>query len=124
MEVRLPLLDHRVVEWAFRLPAEYLIRDGWLKWVLRKAAEPWLPPEVVWRKVKMGFPFPLAEWLSEAKAGFSALRAGESPPFLERERLFAAYDRLRASHPDYLWRCLSLLLWWERCVLEKPRDPG
>jgi asparagine synthase (glutamine-hydrolysing) len=116
LEVRLPLLDVRVVEWACRLPAEYLIRDGWLKWVLRKALEPHLPREVVWRPLKMGFPFPLADWLRASRPGFEHLRRGEDPPGLDRSRVFAAYDALAASHPAYLWRCLSVLLWWEACV--------
>jgi asparagine synthase (glutamine-hydrolysing) len=120
MEVRLPLLDYRVVEWAYSLPASYLIRDGWLKWVLRKAVEPGLPPEVTWRKVKMGFPFPLAEWLREAKPRLSTLAKGEATPCVDRAKLFQVYDALAASHPAYLWRCLSAVMWWDRCVLGIP----
>ena len=119
MEVRLPFLDADVAEWACRLPVEYLIRDGWLKWALRKAVDPLLPAEVVWRKVKMGFPFPLAEWLRESRPGFEYLRRGEGPFFLDREKLFASYDALVRRHPAYLWRCLSALLWWENCVIQR-----
>lgn len=121
IEARLPLLDVRVVEWAARLPGEYLIRDGWLKWVLRRALDADLPRDVTWRKVKMGFPFPLAEWLRAARPGLQAHEAHRSPrdgdpPHLDRARLFASYDALAASHPAYLWRCLSVLLWWDECV--------
>jgi len=119
MEVRLPLLDSEVVEWACRLPLEYLIREGWMKWVLRKVTEPMLPPEVVWRRVKMGFPFPLAEWLLQSKGALQALRTGEEAPFLDREKLFHSYDFLAARYPAYLWRCLSVLLWWETVVGER-----
>ena len=124
MEVRLPLLDVRVVEWACRLPPEYLIRDGWMKWVLRKALEPHLPAEVVWRRVKMGFPFPLKEWLQASKPGLRVLREGADLPFLDRRRLFDAYDALAAHYPNYLWRCLSVLLWWENCVEARDVDFG
>jgi asparagine synthase (glutamine-hydrolysing) len=120
IEVRLPLLDVRVVEWACRLPPEYLIRDGWLKWALRKALEPDLPREVVWRRVKMGFPFPLREWLIASKPGFAYLRHGDSPPGLDRDRVFAAYDALADKHAAYLWRCLSVLMWWDLCVRGEP----
>jgi asparagine synthase (glutamine-hydrolysing) len=116
LEVRLPLLDVRVVEWACRLPPEYLIRDGWLKWALRKALEPDLPRDVVWRRVKMGFPFPLREWLLASKPGFTFLRTGDNPPGLDRARVFAAYDALADKHAAYLWRCLSVLMWWDLCV--------
>jgi asparagine synthase (glutamine-hydrolysing) len=120
LEVRLPLLDSEVVEWACRLPLEYLIRDGWMKWALRKAMEPRLPPDVVWRRVKMGFPFPLREWLLRSRPDFESLRRGADTPFLDRARLFAAHDFLADHYPNYLWRCLSALLWWECCVLEEP----
>ena len=116
IEVRMPLLDVRVVEWACALPAEYLVRDGWMKWALRKALEPHLPPEVVWRKRKMGFPFPLRAWLLESRPSFEFLRADEDPPGLDRAAVFAVYARLADSHPVYLWRCLSVLLWWHLCV--------
>lgn len=116
VEVRLPLLDVRVVEWACRLPAEYLIRDGWLKWVLRKAVESDLPSEVVWRRVKMGFPFPLRDWLRASRPAFESLRHGDDPPLLPRARVFNLYDKLAEAHPAYLWRCLSVLMWWDQCV--------
>ncbi len=116
VEVRLPLLDTKVVEWACRLPPEYLIRDGWLKWALRKAVEPDLPAEVVWRRVKMGFPFPIGDWLRAARPALESLRHGEDPPLLPRARVFQVYDRLAVSHPAYLWRCLSVLMWWDQCV--------
>jgi asparagine synthase (glutamine-hydrolysing) len=116
IESRLPLLDTRVIEWATHLPGEYLIRDGWLKWPLRRALDPYLPHDVTWRKTKMGFPFPLAEWLRTVRPGLESLRHGDDPPGLDRAKVFASYDALATSHPAYLWRCLSVLMWWDRCV--------
>jgi asparagine synthase (glutamine-hydrolysing) len=125
VEVRLPLLDTRVVEWAAQMPAEYLIRDGWLKWVLRKAVEPDLPADVTWRRVKMGFPFPIREWLLSARPGLEALlRHGEDPPLLSRARVFDAYEKLVATHPAHLWRCLSVLMWWDGCVADGSSTTG
>jgi hypothetical protein len=72
--------------------------------------------EIYRRKVKMGFPFPLAEWLRAARPGFEAYRRGDDPPHLDRARVFAVYDRLAQTHPAYLWRCLSVLLWWDECA--------
>jgi asparagine synthetase B (glutamine-hydrolysing) len=125
VEVRLPLLDTRVVEWAARMPTEYLIRDGWLKWVLRKAVEPDLPSDVTWRKVKMGFPFPIREWLQTSRPALETLlRHGEDPPLISRARVFDAYDKLAATHPAHLWRCLSVLMWWDGCVAEGSSTTG
>ena len=45
IEIRAPFLDHRVVEFVFQLPIDYLIRDGWLKWILRQSMTDRLPPK-------------------------------------------------------------------------------
>jgi len=119
IEVRLPLLDAGVVEWGSQMPLEYLMRDGWMKWVLRKAVDEVLPREVTWRKVKMGFPFPLQAWLAASESAFQILKLGEAPPFLNRDKLFQNYSALNEKHSAYLWRCLSTLLWWQTCVQEK-----
>jgi asparagine synthase (glutamine-hydrolysing) len=62
LESRLPLLDHRIAELLFRMPAAYKYRDGRSKAALRAAAEELLPASVLERKDKMGFPVPFVEW--------------------------------------------------------------
>lgn len=62
LEARVPLLDHRVVEFAWRLPRSAKIRGGTRKWLLRQVLYRHVPPELVARP-KMGFSIPLGEWL-------------------------------------------------------------
>jgi asparagine synthase (glutamine-hydrolysing) len=62
-EVRLPFLDHELVEFIFSLPANFKIRDGWTKWLLRKKMENSLPAEITWRKDKTGFEPPQQQWM-------------------------------------------------------------
>ena len=62
LEVRPPLLDHRVVAFAWRLPRRMRIRGGETKWLLRRVLDRYLPRELVSRP-KMGFAIPLASWL-------------------------------------------------------------
>jgi asparagine synthase (glutamine-hydrolysing) len=62
LEVRPPLLDHRVVEFAFRLPRRLRVRDGETKWLLRRVLDRYVPRHLVERP-KMGFGVPLADWL-------------------------------------------------------------
>ena len=55
-------MDHQLVEWLATLPSDLKIRGGEGKYVLKKAFEPLLPREVLYRP-KMGFSVPLASWL-------------------------------------------------------------
>lgn len=121
IELRLPFLDHRVVEFAFSLPLTYLIRDGWLKWILRKSVADLLPQEVTYRRRKLGFPFPLEAWLAENKLAFFAALRGQSEecPFIDLRCLIASYDTLARSNPMLLWRAMSVCLWWKRVVLNE-----
>jgi asparagine synthase (glutamine-hydrolysing) len=62
-EIRLPFLDYRFVQLLLSLGPEWKLRQGWTKWVFRKAVENDLPPSIVWRKDKQGFTIPQAEWM-------------------------------------------------------------
>jgi asparagine synthase (glutamine-hydrolysing) len=120
LEVRGPFLDYRVVDYVFQLPVGYLIRDGWLKRVLREAVKDVLPEEVVWRRKKMGFPFPLKDWLGQHRDRFMAELDGLTCPYLDVPALRRDYETIRKVEPKYLWRLLSLALWWRRCVEGRP----
>lgn len=63
-EIRLPFLDHELVEFIFSLPANFKIRNGWTKWLLRETMKNKLPDEIVWRRDKTGFEPPQQQWLS------------------------------------------------------------
>jgi asparagine synthase (glutamine-hydrolysing) len=65
LEVRVPLLDHEMVEWATRLPVKYKVRDGQRKFLLRKLALKVGVPAEVLDRPKRGFAMPLAKWLRE-----------------------------------------------------------
>ena len=62
-EVRLPFLDHNLVEFVFKLPDRWLTRDAWTKWILRKAFADLVPPEISNRVDKLGYMPPQERWL-------------------------------------------------------------
>jgi asparagine synthase (glutamine-hydrolysing) len=62
-EIRVPFLDYRLVSQLLPLAPKWKMRDGWSKWVFRKAMEPDLPAEIAWRRDKQGFATPQSEWL-------------------------------------------------------------
>jgi asparagine synthase (glutamine-hydrolysing) len=65
IETRLPFLDHRLVELAFRVPANRRFEGGMPKARLRAVARQWVPAEIVNRRAKTGYPAPLAQWARE-----------------------------------------------------------
>lgn len=62
-EVRLPFLSHKLAEFCFSLPANFKIRDGFSKWILRKSMQGTLPQQIVWRTDKVGFEPPQQQWM-------------------------------------------------------------
>jgi asparagine synthase (glutamine-hydrolysing) len=75
VEVRLPFLDHVLVEFLFSLPPELKIHNGWTKWLLRKSVENILPKEIVWRKDKVGFEPPQKKWMEDETIQSSIMEA-------------------------------------------------
>lgn len=117
VEPRLPFLDADLVDFCMRLPTEYLLHKGWTKYILRKAVENLLPPEVVWRRRKMGFPFDTIRWMREEMPAHRAMlsAAGENPwfsgPVVARH-----YEALLKQRPGLLWRLLCFGYWWNKHI--------
>jgi len=85
LEVRAPFLDHELVEWALNLPSPWKLRGSQGKRILKRALEPYLPHEVLYRP-KMGFSPPLAAWLrGPLRPKLQALAEGGDEPW---RRLF------------------------------------
>ena len=118
VEARVPFLDHDVVDFATRLPPSYKLRDGIGKRILKKAAEPYLDHDMIYRR-KQGFGAPMEEWFREGDFGRRSLAAFERSE-LTREGFFDNdYFRglLKAQmsgsggYSFQLWTVLNAVLW-------------
>ncbi len=63
LEIRLPFLDYRLVEFLLNAPDHLKLRRGWTKWLMRDVLKDEMPSEIVWRKDKQGFANPQGLWL-------------------------------------------------------------
>jgi len=118
LETRMPYLDHRVVEFAWSLPLDTLIRGDVTKWVLRQVLARYVPPSLTERP-KAGFGIPLGAWLrGPLREWADDLLA---PAALEREswldtaavtRLWAAHRSGARDHTNVLWNILMFESWF------------
>jgi asparagine synthase (glutamine-hydrolysing) len=110
LEVRSPFLDVEVVDFVRRIPADYKLRGGETKFLLKRALAPVLPDWIL-RRSKKGFGVPVGRWFQEGRLGFgSALEGTSAGAGFLRARL-AEHRQGRADHRLYLWSHWLLDRW-------------
>jgi asparagine synthase (glutamine-hydrolysing) len=119
LETRVPFLDHRVVELAWRLPLDMKIRNGQSKWALRQVLYKYVPRKLIERP-KAGFAIPLDEWLRGPLRDWaeSLLNEGrlQSEGYFHPEPIrakWAEHLRGRHDHTASLWTVLMFQAWLE-----------
>jgi asparagine synthase (glutamine-hydrolysing) len=119
LESRVPFLDHRIVEFAWRVPLKYKLLDGQTKWLLRQVLHRYLPRSLIDRP-KSGFGIPLHLWLRGALRDWAEALLDESR--LRREGFFnpSPIRRIWDEHlsgsknfAHHLWDILMFQLWFE-----------
>lgn len=115
LEVRVPLLDHRIVELAATMPDDLKIRRGEGKYILKRVAETLLPADVLKRR-KMGFPVPLSLWFREREDCMNILleRRTADRGLFDRHVVQNMIEEHRQGHHDYsyvIWLLINLEHW-------------
>lgn len=128
LEPRSPLLDHKLMEWAFELPASVKTPGGIAKGLFKKAMEPYLPHELLYRP-KMGFGCPIDHWLrSDLKEiAYDILLSDRatSRGIIERgavERMLDEHVNMVAAHHTRLFALLNLELWFRMWLDVSPEQ--
>lgn len=122
LEGRVPLLDHKLVEFVATLPARLKLNGTKRKYLLRQVASKLLPTEVVHRK-KQGFPIPIDRWFrGEAREW---MRDHLSPATIQRRgwfdakfiaRLISEHESGHYDHSTELWGLVNLEIWMRRFI--------
>jgi len=119
IESRVPLLDRRIVDLISRMPAGMKFKGGEMKYLLKKAIKDIMPPEIMKRKDKMGFPVPLHIW-SKNKAKNFIMDVLLSKKSKERNMINTNYvEQLILAEQPFsrgLWGLLSLELWHNQFI--------
>ena len=123
LETRIPFLDHRLFEFAWRIPMHQKVRDGHGKWLLRQVLYQYVPQSLIDRP-KMGFGIPIDQWLRTSLRDWAEALLDEKR--LEREGFFNVrlVRKKWSEHLSgernwqyHLWDVLMFQAW-----LEKERD--
>jgi asparagine synthase (glutamine-hydrolysing) len=126
LEAREPLLDHKLLEFAARVPTTLKLKDGRSKFLLRKALERKVPRDILERG-KQGFAAPIGEWLRGPLAPMAESlladgRLRDRGIFNDREvsRLWTEHRDGRGDHRHRLWELMMLELWFRQFIDQAP----
>lgn len=120
LEVRAPLLDYKLIEYAARIPSFLKFNGKEKKYILKEVFKPLLPDDILYRK-KMGFSVPLASWLrnelkSICESKLLSSTAGLCEFFEAKQihKLWQQHISQNYDHSRVLWSMLMFELWWQR----------
>ncbi len=129
VEIRMPLLDYRIVELAFNLPWDSKVRNGFSKAILRDIGKPWLPESILNNKKKKGFAPPIVDWLRgplkeymlDEMASSTFLEANLVQPKLLSKSVNQILNNnipINLYEVENIWKKFNIYL-WEKSFLQK-----
>jgi asparagine synthase (glutamine-hydrolysing) len=130
VETRLPFLDHRLAEAMVRMPSVRTYEGGWTKARLRAVSGGLVPSTILLRKVKMGYPAPLAGWIRDNRTAFEERtddRSFRECPIIEQRawrRRVKAFFNGDTQQVHAVWRGFLLATWHSDILLGDGRRPS
>jgi asparagine synthase (glutamine-hydrolysing) len=105
IEARLPFLDYKLVEFAYSLPIELKLNNGWTKKIIRDSMTGILPNEIAWRKNKIGFEAPRKIWMNELNEIDAVLNQSDILKHIFKQIPIDYYDL------NQKWKLYNIALW-------------
>ena len=126
IELRVPFLDHRIVEFAFRLPNHLKIQNGQGKFILRHMAQPSLPKTLTSQQ-KISVVTPQTPWLKKELKSW-VLDIINSSSFKTRglfdhkmiESTYAHFQNVEQYNSFFVWQWINTELWFQKFIDTKP----
>jgi len=119
LEARVPLLDYRIVEFAFSLPPEYKLKNNVTKWFFKESLKGFLPNDIIYRR-KEGFSIPIKNWLKNELKDlmFETLSKKNINElgFINYEyvnKLIKMHLLNKENNSHRIWSLISLILWYK-----------
>ncbi len=121
LEIRVPLLDHRLVEYVGSIPGDWKLRGMTTKYIFRKALDGILPEKIVWRG-KQGYSLPVKNLLRTQLKDYMVELLHESPLIREDfdvafvDRLIEEHLAMKQNHNHVLWGLMNIAIWHRRFI--------
>ncbi len=119
LEVRAPILDYNIVEYAAQIPSNLKLHHGEKKYILKESFKAMLPSDILYRK-KMGFSVPLADWFRNEIKDFAETKLFQADNglanYFQIKELKNIWETHQSGSRDYstiLWSCLMFELWFQ-----------
>jgi len=120
LEVRAPILDYELIEFAATLPSNLKYNKGEKKYILKEAFKESLPKDILYRK-KMGFSVPLADWLRNEIKSLAEQKlfnsTGGISDYFKLDEIRKLWDQHQSGERDFstpLWSMLMFQMWWDK----------
>ena len=119
VELRVPFLDHKLVMSSFKMPDDFMIRDGWKKWLLRTMFESTINSEILWKR-KQSIQTPMREWICRSKWAEDMIESNQlhKDGICNKKNMLIEWDKLKKGSTDgfFIWQWINMDIWFKSLI--------